>query len=157
MLVCGLYHPPKPNKDLIGFLAELSDGFLDSTPEGTVVLGGELNKLDLSEVNRQTGLIPLVDFPTGGDSKLDNCLTNAPHLFAKSYPTTAQTKTDHLGFIVPAAKKLKPIRTKLAFRDCRQQYKDALYKRLVVLTGPLSGSFPALMISLTPSSRPYTC
>ncbi|EDO46338.1 predicted protein [Nematostella vectensis] len=99
--------------------------------QGTVVLGGDLNKLDLSEVNRQTGLIPLVDFPTRGDPKLDNCLTNAPHLFAKSYPTTAQIKTDHLGFIVPAAKKLKPIRTRLAFRDCRQQHKDALYKRLV--------------------------
>ena len=39
-------------------------------------------------------------------------------------------KTDHIGFIVPAGKKLKPIRKKVQFRDCREHRKQALYLAL---------------------------
>lgn len=39
-------------------------------------------------------------------------------------------KTDHLGFIIPAGKKLKPIRQKVQFRDCREHQKQALYLAL---------------------------
>ena len=39
-------------------------------------------------------------------------------------------KTDHLGFIVPAGKKLKPIRRKVEFRDCRKHRKSDLYRAL---------------------------
>ena len=37
-------------------------------------------------------------------------------------------KTDHLGFIVPAGNKLKPLRWKVQFRDCREQRKTDLYQ-----------------------------
>ena len=39
-------------------------------------------------------------------------------------------KTDHFGFIVPAGKKIKPIRQKVQFRDCREHRKRALYLAL---------------------------
>ena len=39
-------------------------------------------------------------------------------------------RTDHLGFFVPAGKKLKPIRRKVSFRDCRELRKSALYLAL---------------------------
>ena len=71
-----------------------------------------------------------MDFPTGGDSFLDNCFTNRPDLFGKTYPIKMLIKTDHLGFIVPAGKKLKPIRQKVQFRDCREHRKRALYLAL---------------------------
>ena len=50
-----------------------------------------------------------MDFPTRGDSFVDNCFTNRSDLFGKIYPIKMLIKTDHLGFIVPAGKKLKPI------------------------------------------------
>ena len=39
-------------------------------------------------------------------------------------------KKDHLGFIVPAGKKLKPVCQKVQFRDCREHRKRALYLAL---------------------------
>lgn len=39
-------------------------------------------------------------------------------------------RTDHLGFIVPAGKKLKPIRQKVRLRDCREHRKLTLYLAL---------------------------
>ena len=64
-----------------------------------------------------------MDFPTRGDSFLDNCFTNRPDLFGKTYPIMMLIKTDHLGFIVPAGKKVQ-------FRDCREHLKRALYLAL---------------------------
>ena len=68
-----------------------------------------------------------MDFPTRGDSFLEKWFTNRPDLFGKTYPIKMLIKTDHLGFIVPAGKKLKPIRQKVQFRDCREHRKRALY------------------------------
>jgi len=73
-----------------------------------------------------------VDFPTRGDSFLDNCFTNKPDLFGKTYPIKMLIKTDHLGFIVPAGKKLRPIRQKMQFRDCPEHRKQALYLALAL-------------------------
>ena len=39
-------------------------------------------------------------------------------------------KADHSGVILNAALKLKPIRQKFLFRDCRKNRKDTLYKAL---------------------------
>ena len=64
-----------------------------------------------------------MDFPTRGDSFLDNCFTNRPDLFGKTY---------HLGFIVPAGKKVRPISQKVQFRDCREHRKHALYLALAL-------------------------
>ena len=64
--------------------------------------GGDLNRLDLAKLADISGLEILVDFPTRGNSKLDNCLTNKPELFAKPFPITTLIKTHHRGFILPA-------------------------------------------------------
>ena len=71
-----------------------------------------------------------MDFPTRRDSFLDNCFINRADLFGKTYPIKMLIKADHLGFIVPAGKKLKPIRQKVQFRDCREHRKRALYLAL---------------------------
>ena len=73
-----------------------------------------------------------MEFPTRGDSFLDNCFTNRPDLFGKTYPIKMLIKTDHLGFIVPAGKKLKPIRQKVQFRDRCEHRKRALYLALAL-------------------------
>ncbi|XP_015763833.1 PREDICTED: uncharacterized protein LOC107342835 [Acropora digitifera] len=103
---------------------------LDKHPNISIVCGGDLNRLDITRLKRITGSNALVDFPTRGDSFLDNCFTNRPDLFGKTYPIKMLITTDHLGFIVPAGKKLRPIRQKVQFRDCRERRKQALHLAL---------------------------
>ncbi len=50
------------------------------------------------------------------------------------------TKTDHAGVILQAGIKLKPMRRKFQFRDCRKPRKDALYKSLAEGLGRCSES-----------------
>ena len=134
ILLSGLYHPPKTTYqecDLMDYLVNFFDTMLDKHPNISIVCGGDLNRLDLTRLKRITGWTALVDFPTRVDSFLDNCFTNRPDLFGKTYPIKMLIKTDHLGFIVPAGKKLKPIHQKVQFRDCREHRKRALYLALV--------------------------
>ncbi len=72
----------------------------------------------------------MVDFLTRGNACLDNCLTNGIDLFSKCYPFHMLTKTDHIGVILPAGMKLKPMRRKVEFRDCRKHRKEDFYKAL---------------------------
>ena len=72
----------------------------------------------------------MVDFPTRGNACLDNCLTNIKDLFSGCTPFNMLMKTDHIGVILSAGMKLKPMRRKFLFRDCRKHRKDALYKAL---------------------------
>ena len=53
MLVCGLYHPPKFNYkecDLMDHVIEILDNELEQDPHITIVLGGDLNQLNLSRL-----------------------------------------------------------------------------------------------------------
>lgn len=55
-------------------------------------------------------------------------LTNRRDLFSRCIPFNMFIKTDHSGVILQSGIKLKPLRRKLQFRDCRKHRKDALYK-----------------------------
>ena len=130
MMMCGLYHPAKPRyieDDLISYLTDISDLFLDGSPDGTVMIGGNLNNINLDKLSGLSGITALVDFPTRGTSILDNCLTNNCSLLSKCYPFDAQIKTDHRGVIVPAGAKLKPMRYKCTMHDKREHRKIAFH------------------------------
>ena len=122
MLVCGVYHPPKykyKELDSMSYIIELADNALDSHPDTVIVCGGDVNKMDLNQLQQLSGWYALVNFPTRGKSCLDNVLTNRKDLFGNCYPLDMQIKTDHSGVILPAGSKLKPIRTKVLIRDRR--------------------------------------
>ena len=109
ILLSGLYHPSKTTyqeSDLMDYLVNFFDTMLDKHPNISIVCGGDLNRLDITRLKHITGWNALVNFPTRGDSFLDNCFTNRPDLFGKTYPIKMLIKKDHLGFIVPAGKKL---------------------------------------------------
>ena len=76
------------------------------------------------------GWIALVDFPTRGDSHLDNCLANRPDLFERCYPIKILIKTDYKGVFLPARNKIRPVRRKVTIRDCKEHRKQALYLAL---------------------------
>ena len=136
MLVCGLYHPPKPScqqVDLIDYITDLTDTFLDEFPDGTIVVGGDLNKLDLVKDEMLSGLKALLDFPTRGNSIPDNCLTNNSALFSKCYSFKAQIKTDHEGVMLPPGIKLKPLKYKYTMHDYREHRRIGFHSKLLEL------------------------
>ena len=132
LLVIGVYHPPSKfqyrEADLIDYISEISDNFLDRCPNGVVLCGGDLNHLDLNLLSIMSGLTVLDDFPTRGDSVLDNCLTNRTELFSSPSSIPALMRKDHYGVILPAGCKLKPVRSKVKFRDYRD-HKKILFER----------------------------
>ena len=72
----------------------------------------------------------LVDFPTRGESRLDNCLSNRAELFRRCRPFTMLTKSDHTGVVLPVRTKLHPVRRKVKIRDQKEHRKRDLYKAL---------------------------
>ncbi|CAB3989789.1 Hypothetical predicted protein, partial [Paramuricea clavata] len=133
MSIYGLYHPPRHNyleSDLLDYLINISDDVLDNYPDTVIVCGGDLNSLDIKHLEELSGWDAMVDFSTRGNACLDNCLTNRIDLFSKCYPFHMLTKTNHMGVILPAGTKLKPMRRKVEFRDCRKHRKEDFHRAL---------------------------
>jgi hypothetical protein len=127
-----VYTKPKyKESDLLDYLTDMMDQFMDDDPDGLVICGGDLNHLNLDLMTSLTGLEPQVDFPTRGNAVLDNCLVNHPRLFSKCYPFVPQVKTDHKGVILPAGVKLKPLKFKYSMRDYREHRKISFHKELI--------------------------
>src|SRR6218665_1649130 len=76
------YHPPKPcyNIDRLYDHVERSlEELLELNVGASVILGGDFNKLKVSEITERTGLIPLVSVPTRGAKILDMVMTLPIH------------------------------------------------------------------------------
>ena len=116
---------------IITLLPDISDLFLDGSPDGPVMIGGNLNNINLDKLSALSGLTALVDFPKRGTSILDDYLTNNCGLFSKCYLFDAQIKTDHRGVIVPAGARLKPMRYKCTMHDYREHRKIAFHAKLL--------------------------
>ena len=70
MLICGVYHPPLHNyqeRNLMSYIIDLVDSFLESFPDGLFVCGGDLNQMDIIRFESLSGWRPLVSFPTRGE------------------------------------------------------------------------------------------
>ena len=122
MLICGLYNPPKHNYrhiDLMNYVIGFVDSVLEKHPHAVIVCGGDLNQLDMKEFKALSGWSFLVEFLTRGNACLDNCL--------KTCPFHMLMKMDHEAFVLPAGRKLKPMRRKVHLRDTREHRKQALY------------------------------
>ena len=111
-------------------LLSFVDQTMDVYPGTVVVCGGDLNQLNIKQFEQLTGWDALVDFPTRGESRLDNCLCNRAELFGRCRPFTMLTKSDHIGVVLPAGTKLRPVRRKVKIRDQREHRKQDLYKAL---------------------------
>lgn len=66
-------HPPTTNyveSDLIAYVSDTIDEFPEANPDGLVICGGDLNRLNIERLSTSTGMKSLNDFPTRGDSVL---------------------------------------------------------------------------------------
>ena len=102
----------------MNYLIDYTDDVLDAHPQTVIVLGGDLNQMDMDQLQQLSSWNVLVDFPTRGDSHC-NCLTNRPDLFARCYNVHVSTKSDHRGVILPAGSELRPVRRKVHIRNRR--------------------------------------
>ena len=69
MLIIGLYHPLSfryDEGDLIDTVIDRCDTFIDMHPNGVVVCGGDLNRLDLDCLSTSSGLVPIGIWPLEG-------------------------------------------------------------------------------------------
>ena len=111
------YHPPKDtHSQLAKYLANSASAILSLHPHSSIFIGGDFNRLDLSELLDE-GLTILTTPPTRRDATLDLLLTNRCDLIDDSSTFTPTLKTDHLGVITFPKKKVPPTRTKVTFRN----------------------------------------
>ncbi|CAB4030584.1 Hypothetical predicted protein [Paramuricea clavata] len=133
LLVCCVYHPPRPrypSNGLMQYLINIVDNALEKQPGMAIVIGGDVNQLKISELCLMTGWEALVDFVTRGEAILDNVLTNRSDLFGKCVPYNISIKTDHTAVILAAGVKLKPVRKRVRIWDCRKHRKNDFYRAL---------------------------
>ena len=134
LLECGVYNPSKPNfteANIMNYIVNFVANVLDNFPGTVAVCGGDLNKLNAKRLGELSRWTALVDFPTGKNTCLDNCLVNCPSdLFGICFPINMLAKTDHKGVIFAAGIKLPPTRRKVQFRDQRENRKMDLYLAL---------------------------
>jgi hypothetical protein len=104
------------------YLLNSTDDTLDKVPDAVIVCGGDLNNLNIHNLEQLLGWDAMVDFPNRDDACLDQCLTNRSDLFSRCIPFNMLIKTDHTRVTLQAGIKLKPMRRK---RDCRKHRKDA--------------------------------
>ena len=129
---CIIYHPPKPiydSKDLISDLMSDIEDLACADPEATISIIGDLNNLDHSKLESESGLVQLVQDVTHGKRILDKFLTNNVDLFTiRTSVSAIKTKhravlanclsgTDHL-----SSDKEKIGRKTTSFPDIRAQH-----------------------------------
>src|SRR6218665_1761446 len=64
----------------------------------SVILGGDFNKLKVSEITERTGLIPLVSVPTRGTKILDMVMTSIPYQYTIKV-LASTVKSDHMAVL----------------------------------------------------------
>ena len=74
-----------------------------------------------------SGLAALADFPTRGNSILDNCLTNKSELYDQPFLFQALIRTDHGGDVLPPWKKFKTHSHEVQFQRLQGAQKNALF------------------------------
>jgi Reverse transcriptase (RNA-dependent DNA polymerase) len=133
--VGALYHPPRPIYEKSILLARLErsvETISLTEPGAVIILGGDLNALEESEVIGATGLIPLVHQPTRGNNILDRLFVSQP-LYTSIKILASSVKTDHKAIIATStgqvhSRNKQPVKVK--FRRRTPQMHAALLTEL---------------------------
>lgn len=133
-LVCGvIYHPPGANENMIIDYLSNNLQFIESKyPHAAVILAGDFNHLNITEVSQQYSLTQMVNFPTRGNNTLDLVLTNLPDKYSTAEKLPALGLSDHLAIAVyPKNRPIQSNSTKIIkTRDLRESKKIALGRYL---------------------------
>ena len=118
LLVNVSYNPPNSlNDELVLYLAQSIESYKEQFPRSITFVGGDFNRLDLSDLEIDSGLSILPSPPTRQGATLDVLLTDAPQFVASVSCFSPMIETDHRGVLVRPIKRLPPVRRKRFFRD----------------------------------------
>lgn len=97
MRLGALYHPPKPQYQpaaLLDYIEAGVDAVTAACPSATIVLAGDFNMLDDTEVATRAALQSIVDRPTRGANVLDRIYVNNP-CYDTIRVVASTVKSDH--------------------------------------------------------------
>ena len=95
--VGALYHPPRPQYQpaaLLDYIEAGVDAVTATCPMATIVLAGDFNTLDDTEVATRCALLSIVDRPTRGANILDRVYVNTP-CYSTVRVVESTVKSDH--------------------------------------------------------------
>jgi len=105
VFVGALYHPPKPiylTSSLLDCLEASIECLTQANDKALILLGGNFNSLDISEVSARTVLLSLVTEPTSGENMLDMLMTSRPGLY-KLMVITSPIRSDYKAIVATRA------------------------------------------------------
>jgi len=117
ILVGALYHPPKysyPVEEMYEFIETSLDELLCQHPDASVVLAGDFNKLNVTEISVRKGLLPLVKTPTRSGKILDMLMISPPQKYQVKVIRFA-VRTDHSALLATTEAGVRD-RTKTSYR-----------------------------------------
>jgi hypothetical protein len=131
--IAAVYNPPDPvynETDLIDYLVDTCERIMSSDPNARIIIGGDINKLNVTELITQHSLQQMVKSPTRGERILDVFLTNYPLLWRKPIVFNSLVRSDHRGVLIPPRITTKPVRKNVIFRDVREHRKVQMDRKL---------------------------
>ena len=118
LFVNASYHPPNSNPNaLSNYLRSTIRNITKDFPPATLIIGGDFNHLDLSDIETQFCLTTISSPPTRCNATLDLFITNKPHLIRSASTFCTSLKSDHLAIILTPCQKVRPCRRKVTFTD----------------------------------------
>ena len=101
--ICGvLYHPPKPiyqTDAFVEFLTNSIDFICLTYPNASIMLCGDFNALDDTDISLQTGLTSIITQPTRGTAFLDRVYTSVSDI-PRVKGVKSAVKSDHSAIIL---------------------------------------------------------
>ena len=101
IILGAIYHPPKPiysTSKLIDHIDEVVEAFQTTSPHIPIILAGDVNSLDITQITERTGMIGIVKAPTRGPNTLDQILVS--HLLYDNVKVVRSVgKSDHSAVI----------------------------------------------------------
>ena len=129
----ALYHPPKPQyqtAELLDYIEAGVDAVTAAYPSATIVLAGDFNTLNDTEVATRGALLSIVDRPTRGTNMLDRVYVNNPCYTAVRVVDSA-VKSDHKAVIAYAGQVHIPLLNKRSYRRTFRRRSPGQHARLL--------------------------
>jgi len=104
-ILCAIYHPPNSSlrynaSDLLNNISKILDQCTTVFPDDYIVLSGDINTLNMTDLATEHGLEQIVTEPTHGNKILDKFYTNRPDLFPSTTVQLSSIKTKHKAVII---------------------------------------------------------
>lgn len=103
---------------------------LSADRNAKIIIGGDINQLDIRPLLNQLCLKQMVKSSTRGQRILEIFITNAPHLWTKISVQNCLVRSDHASVLVQPRIPCKAVRRTIKFHDVCEHNKIAMSRSL---------------------------